>query len=442
VLNVDLVKLRDRLAENATAPEKALISQFELKENNDELLIICPSSFVQQHVKRHYQDIISKSVMTQTGKPVNIVYSVSAETKALPSPKAGPVQMMLPSPGMLCSTFGINPRFTFDSFVVGKCNSFAYEVAVAVSEDGIGRYNPVYFNSDIGLGKSHIAHSIGNRMIRTRPNSKIKFTSAREFSQEYVFASRNGCLDKFRQAYRGGKTDIFFLDDVHMLCSKEKTQMELSGIIDDMTHAGAQVIFSGYRPPSTIHNLDKSLKSRFEGGLVIDIKRPDAQTRASIVRSKGTREGVILTDDVVDFISENIDTNIRELESVVLTLCAMSTFMKRGLSIELAKEILEGTLERKSRIDIPFLLEFVAKHFGTTKESLISPSRKKPLAYPRQVAMYFCRRYTKETLQEIGNAFNRKHTSVMHSIEVMESEYQNNLKTKKEIDFLSERLDN
>jgi chromosomal replication initiator protein len=151
---------------------------------------------------------------------------------------------------------------------------------------------------------------------------------------------------------------------------------------------------------------------------------------------------VVLTDDVVDFISDNIDTNIRELESVVLTLCAMSTFMRRGISIGLAKEILEGTLERKSRIDIPFLLEFVAKHFGITKESLISPSRKKMMAYPRQVAMYFCRRHTKETLQEIGNAFNRKHTSVMHSIEVMESKYQNNLKTRKEIDFLSERLDN
>jgi chromosomal replication initiator protein len=229
VLNVDLVKLRDRIAEKATAPEKALISQFELKENNDEVLVVCPSSFVQQHVKRHYQDIIAKSVRTQTGKPVNIVYSVSAETSAQSSPQPRPIQMMIPSPDMLCSTFGINPRFTFDSFVVGKCNSFAYEVASAVSEDGIGRYNPVYFNSDIGLGKSHIAHSIGNKIARTRPNARIKFTSAREFSQEYIFACRNGCMDKFRKAYRGGKTDIFFLDDVHMLVSKEKTQMELSG---------------------------------------------------------------------------------------------------------------------------------------------------------------------------------------------------------------------
>lgn len=442
MLNVDLVKLRDRIAEKATAPEKALISQFELKESDDEVLVLCPSSFVQQHVKRHYQDIISKSVRTQTGKPVNIVYSISTDTNTLTLPKPMPVQMMLPSPDMLCSTYGINPRFTFDSFVVGKCNSFAYEVAVAVSEDGIGRYNPVYFNSDIGLGKSHIAHSIGNKIIRTRPNARIKFTSAREFSQEYVFASRNGCMDKFRQAYRGGKTDIFFLDDVHMLGSKEKTQMELSGLIDDMAHTGTQIIFSGYRPPSNILNLEKSLKSRFEGGLLIDIKKPDTQTRASIVRSKGIREGVLLTDDVVDYISKNIDTNIRELESAVLTLCAMSTFMKKGITIELAKEILEGTLERKSRIDIPFLLQFIAKHFGISRESLISPSRKKNLAYPRQVAMYFCRRYTKKTLQEIGNAFNRKHTSVMHSLEVMEYEYQNNLRTRKELDFLFEKLDN
>jgi chromosomal replication initiator protein len=442
VLNIDLIKLRDRIAEKATAPEKAFISQFELKENNNELLILCPSSFVQEHVKRNYHDIIAKYIKTLTGKPANIVYSVSTQAKMPASPKTRPVQMMLTPPDILCSTFGINPRFTFDSFIVGKCNSFAYEVACSVSEDGIGRYNPVYFNSDIGLGKSHIAHSIGNRILRTRPNSRIKFTSAREFSQEYVFASRNACMDKFRQAYRGGKADIFFLDDVHMLGSKEKTQMELSGLIDDMTHAGTQIIFSGYRPPSTIHNLEKSLKSRFEAGLVIDIKRPDAKTRSSIVRSKGIREGVILTDAVVDYISENIDTNIRELESAVLTLCAMSTFMKRGISIELAKEILEGTIERKSRIDIPYILQFVAKHFGISKESLLSPSRKKSLAYPRQIAMYFCRRYTKETLQEIGNAFNRKHTSVMHSLEVMESEYQNNLKTRKELDFLAERFDN
>jgi chromosomal replication initiator protein len=269
----------------------------------------------------------------------------------------------------------------------------------------------------------------------------VKFTSAREFSQEYVYASRNGCMDKFRQDYRAGSADIFFLDDVHMLSSKEKTQMELSGIIDDMMHAGAQVVFSGYRPPSSMLNMDKSLKSRFEAGLVLDIKKPDRQTRASIVKSKGVREGVLLEDNVIDFISTNIDTNIRELESAVLTVCAMGQFMKRQITLELAMEVLEGTLERKSRINIPMLIAFTAKHFGITPEAIVSASRKKELSYPRQIAMYLCRRFTKETLESIGKAFGRKHTSVLHSLEMMEHAITSNLKTKKELDFLMEMLE-
>jgi chromosomal replication initiator protein len=188
-------------------------------------------------------------------------------------------------------------------------------------------------------------------------------------------------------------------------------------------------------------HIDTGLKSRFTSGLVINIKRPDKDTRAAIVRYKANREGIILKEDVVEFVSDNITTNIRELESAVLTISAMSSLMKREITLALAKEILEGTLEKQARIDIQYIQDFVAKNFGITKESLVSSSRKKGIIYPRQVAIFLCRRYTKESLQTIGQAFSRKHTSVIHTIEVIDTQYTHNLKTKKEIDFLIERLD-
>ncbi len=423
--------------------EKPLIDQIEICVQDGSVMVYCPSPFVLNYIHQHYKDIIIKEIQKLLGKSADIEFSVHSNKGS--NKKASsinkPVQMVLPSATKPSPVRGLNPKFTFEEFVVGKCNAFAYEAAMAVSEEDLSKYNPLYFYSDTGLGKSHIAHAIGNKVIKSEADITVKYTTAQDFSAEYVYSVRNNCTDRFKRTY-SSKCDVFFIDDVHLFKNKEKTQMELSYILDEFMSNDKQVVLSGFRPPASIPYMDKGLKSRFSSGLVIDIKRPDRQTRANIIRRKASNECISLPDDVVGFISENIRNNIRELESAVLTVSAMSSLMKREITLDMAKELLEGTLEKQERITIPFIQGFVAKNFGISKEQLISPSRKRGIVYPRQVAIFLCRHYTKESLQIIGQTFSRKHSSIIHSLEVIDEMYTGNLKTKREIDFLMERLEN
>jgi len=351
-----------------------------------------------------------------------------------------PVQMFLP-PCPSLNNSGLNPGFTFDEFVVGRCNAFAYEVAMAVSEEDLSRYNPLYFYSDVGLGKSHIAHAIGNKVLKSRSNVAVRYITARDFAQDYILSVKNNNIDNFRSSYHRSKMDLFFIDDVHLFKNKTKTQMELRHVMDDLMSCGKQVVLSGFRPPASIPQIDNGLKSRFSSGLVIDIKRPDLKTRSKIVLNKAIKNGIHLPDNVIDFISNNIYSSIRELESAVMTLTAMCSLMKCDITIDLTKELLEGTLKKHQMITIDYILDFVAKNFNLSKERMISPSRKKEIIYPRHVAIFLCRRYTNEPLTNIGNAFCREHSSIIHSLETIEGKYTQNLKIKRDIDFLIDRLD-
>jgi chromosomal replication initiator protein len=425
--------------------DKALMDQLNIREEEGTVFVRCPSLFSQKYLTRMYKDLIISCIRSYLQRPVNVEFCVNSQSEVVedraPSTMDRPVQMSLPSLLSSPISCGLNGHFTFDEFVVGRCNAFAYEAALAVSDGEMSRYNPLYFYSDIGLGKSHISHAIGNKAVTSRQGSLVRYTTARDFTQDYVYSVRNNCLNTFKNSYRSTKVDIFFIDDVHLFKNKEKTQVELCHVLDDLISAGKQVILSGFRPPTSIPQIDKGLRSRFSSGLVIDIKRPDKATRAKIVKHKAKKNGITMPDEVVDFISSSIHTSIRDLESAVMTIAAMSSLMKRQITLELAQELLEGTLEKQQRINIPYIVDFVSKNFSIPKEKLISPSRKKEILYPRQIAIFLCRRYTEEPLQTIGEAFSRKHSSIIHSLETIEAKYMQNLKVKREIDFLLEKLD-
>ncbi len=439
--NLHLIK--EVLSREVGGPsERVLINQIDIKKDHDVAIVYCPNVFTLAYIQRKYKDLIVKNLKKVLGENIEVVFDLKKHNdKEEKNSYQEPVQMVLPS--YSASQDGLNPRFTFDEFVVGRCNAFAYEAALAVSEEMLNRYNPLYFYSDIGLGKSHIAHAIGNKILkssRSRNPVKVKYTTANDFAQEYVYSVRNNAIDRFKKNY-SFNFDLFFIDDVHLLKNKEKTQMELCCIIDELMNRGKQVVFSGFHAPSSIQNMDKGLKSRFSSGLVIDIKRPDKDTRAKIVAKKAENEGIVLGPDVVEFLSENIKNNIRELESAVLTIGAMSSLMKRDITLELAHELLEGTIEKEHRVNIPFIQNIVAKNFGLSKEDLVSPSRKRKVVYPRQIAIFLCRRYTRESLSTIAESFSRRHSSIIHSLEVIDTSYKANLKVRRDIDFLIERLD-
>jgi len=425
--------------------DRALMDQLEIREEEGTVFVRCPNLFSQKYLTRMYKDLIISCIRSYLQKPVNVEFCVNPRNEAQedqpPSRENRPIQMSLPSLLSSQASCGLNTHFTFDEFVVGRCNAFAYEAALAVSDGEMSKYNPLYFYSDIGLGKSHISHAIGNKVVTSRQGALVKYTTARDFTQDYVYSVRNNCMKTFKNSYRGSGVDIFFIDDVHLFKNKEKTQVELCHVLDDLISAGKQVILSGFRPPTSIPQIDKGLRSRFSSGLVIDIKRPDKATRTKIVRHKAKKNGITMPDEVVEFISSSIHTSIRDLESAVMTIAAMSSLMKRQITLDLAQELLEGTLEKQQRINIPYIIDFISKNFSIPKENLISPSRKKEILYPRQIAIFLCRRYTEEPLQIIGEAFLRKHSSIIHSLETIEAMYMQNLKVKREIDFLVEKLD-
>jgi len=440
----DLHLIKEALSREVGGPsEKVLINQIDIKMNDSVAVVYCPNVFTLNYIQHKYKDLIVRNLKKVLGKDIEVEFDLKKNSNDAPEKdnNQGPKQMVLPT--VAATSDGLNPRFTFEEFVVGRCNAFAYEAALAVSEEMLSRYNPLYFYSDIGLGKSHIAHAIGNKILRNHERKKrvkVRYTTANDFAQEYVYSIRNNAFESFKKRY-SSNFDLFFIDDVHLLKNKEKTQVELCSIIDELMNRGKQVVFSGFHAPISIQNMDKGLKSRFSSGLVIDIKRPDKETRAKIVTKKAHNEGIELGADVVEFLSENIKNNIRELESAVLTIGAMSSLMKRGITIELVQELLEGTIERERKINIPFIQDIVARNFGLSKEDLVSPSRKRKIVYPRQIAIFLCRRYTTESLSTIAESFSRRHSSIIHSLEVIDTSYKANLKVKRDIDFLIERLD-
>lgn len=431
------------LAQVPSASERALIEQIDISEEDGAIVIACPNSFSQKYLSKQYRDFISKRIKEVFRKSVEIQFCIRPGTaggRELPDQEY-PIQMTLPAMSAPSPVSGINANFTFEEFIVGRCNAFAYEAAMAVSDDEISKYNPLYFYSDIGLGKSHIAHAIGNKVLKTKSAATVRYTTARDFSQDFVHSVRNNCQSLFKKTYNPHKLDVFFIDDVHLFKNKEKTQMELCHVLDDLISAGKQVILSGFRPPTSMSQIDKGLRSRFSSGLVIDLKRPDKLTRDKIVRYKAKKSGITLPEEVVEFISANVVSSIRELESAVMTITAMGSLMKRQITLDLAKELLEGTLEKQQKITVELIQNFISKNFSIPKDTLISPSRKKEVVYPRQVAIFLCRRYTREPLQNIGNAFSRKHSSIIHSLEAIEAMYKDNLKVKREIDFLVEKFE-
>jgi len=428
--------------------DRALLEQISITEQDGMVIIVCPNAFTQRYLSRQYKDVIVKSIRARLDKRVDVQFVICPagnqdavlKDRSVPE-KQEPVQMSLPYTNVSPAYTGLNCNYTFEEFIVGRCNAFAFEAAMALTENSISRYNPLYFYSDIGLGKSHIAHAIGNRLAGKEKKFKVRYTTARDFSQDYVNSIRNNCIDRFENTYSASKLDIFFIDDVHFFKNKEKTQMELCHVMDDLISAGKQVILSGFRPPSTMTQLDQGLRSRFSSGLVIDIRKPDRVTREKIIHHKSRKNGLMLSEEVVEFLGSTITGSVREIDSAVLTLAAMSSLMKRQITLDLAKEVLEGTIARQQIITIDFIQNFIAKNFCISREVLLSPLRKKEIVYPRQVAIYLCRKYTSETVQAISDAFSRKHSSIIHSIETVEDMYKDNLKVKKEIDFLIEKLD-
>jgi chromosomal replication initiator protein len=311
----------------------------------------------------------------------------------------------------------LNPRFTFDSFVVGSSNQFAHAAARAVAESPSRSYNPLFLYGGVGLGKTHLVHAIAHEVVRRSPGLKVMYLSAERFLNELINALRFEKMHEFKSRYR--ELDVLLMDDIQFIAGKDSTQEEFFHTFNALHDAQKQIVVTSDALPKEIPTLEERLRSRFEWGLIADIQPPDLEMKVAIIRKKAAAEKAEIPNDVALFIAGTVRSNVRELEGRLNRVLAFSSLTGKPVSVELARETLRDILGRDENRAIPSeILKTVASHYGLRLSDLKAKTNAKPIAFPRQVAMYLCRRLTGLSYPEIGRLFNDKHHStVMHSVE-------------------------
>ncbi|HEY5524274.1 MAG TPA: chromosomal replication initiator protein DnaA, partial [Clostridium sp.] len=323
-------------------------------------------------------------------------------------------------------TTTLNPKYTFDSFVIGNSNRFAHAASLAVAESPAKAYNPLFIYGGVGLGKTHLMHAIGHYILQNNPNSKVVYVSSEKFTNELINSIKDDKNEEFRQKYRN--VDILLIDDIQFIGGKERTQEEFFHTFNALHDANKQIILSSDRPPKEIPTLEDRLRSRFEWGLIADIQIPDFETRMAILKKKAEVESLNVPNEVMVYIATKIKSNIRELEGALIRIVAYSSLTNRQITVELATEALKDIISKKQgkNITISIIQDIVSSYFDLRVEELKSQRRTRNVSNPRQIAMYLSRKLTDMSLPKIGEEFGgRDHSTVIHAYEKI----SDNLKT-------------
>ncbi|MBR1742768.1 MAG: chromosomal replication initiator protein DnaA [Lachnospiraceae bacterium] len=344
----------------------------------------------------------------------------------------------------------INPNYTFDTFIVGDNNNFAQAASLKVAEEPGGSYNPLFIYGGAGLGKTHLMHAIANHILDHDSQKRVVYVTSETFTNEIVEAlrgSKKGStepLKEFRKKYREN-VDVLLIDDIQFIIGKDSTQQEFFFTFSDLTDNKKQVIISSDKHPSTMTTLDERYRSRFEMGITVDVKPPTYETRMAILRSKVENEHIYIEDSILDYIADNIVSNIRELQGAINKVISFAKLCGKEVTMDLAKEALADKINPnlKRQITIDYILEMVADHFNIPINDILSKSRKGDIVYARHICMYLCRSLTGNSLVEIGNKIgNRDHSTVLHSVDTIEGQLKNNdPETITNIDVLKKKID-
>lgn len=338
----------------------------------------------------------------------------------------------------------LNPKYTFDTFVVGSNNKFAHAASLAAAESPGEIYNPLFIYGGVGLGKTHLMHSIAHFVINASPQSRVLYVTSEEFTNELIESIRNGnntAMTKFREKYRN--IDVLLIDDVQFIIGKESTQEEFFHTFNALHSAKKQIVISSDKPPKDMEILEDRIRSRFEWGLIADISTPDYETRMAILRKKEELDGYNLDEEVIKYIATNVKSNIRELEGALNKVMAFANLEKREVTLELAEQVLQDIIspDDKRTVTPEYIINVVSEHFDIPVEDILSNKRSSRIVFPRQIAMYLCRDMTDTALKMIGKHIgNRDHTTVMHGIEKIEKEMQKSPTTQNTIEILKKKI--
>lgn len=334
-----------------------------------------------------------------------------------------------------------NPQFTFDNFVVGSSNRFAHAAAVSVANNPAETYNPLFIYGPSGLGKTHLLYAIASVVHKNHPSYNIVYIKGDQFTNELIAALQEGRNNEFRNKYRNA--DLFLVDDIQFIAGKESTQEEFFHTFNSLYSANKQIIISSDKPPKDMEILDERFRSRFEWGLIVDITLPDYETRMAILHKKEDMDGYNVSEDVIKYIANNIKSNIRELEGAFNKVVAYAKLEKKEVTLELAEQALKDIVapNENKQITADYIISMVAEHFNVSTADLCGNKRSSKIVMPRQVAMYLCREILAIPLKNVGQYLgNRDHTTVMHGVEKIEKELQNNEQLQNTIDTLKKKI--
>ena len=427
-----------------------------LTANETEVTLRVPNNIYQLWIETNYMGLLQSSILKVLGSPRKIHFTMAslpdkgeldgefnapAAKTGAPSESASIGKQNATAAQNSSTATGMNPRNTFDSFVVGANNQFAHAAALAVAQNPAKTYNPLFVYGGVGLGKTHLMHAIGQHVAGAKKSAKVMYLSSEKFTNEFIDAIQNSKLVKFRNKYR--QADVLLIDDIQFLAGKERSQEEFFHTFNTLFDGHKQIILSSDRPPSEIQNLEGRLVSRFEWGLTAELQPPDIETRMAILQKKAQALQVKLDPKIFEFLAQRIKTNVRRLEGALMRVASFASLSGRELTPDAIEHLLKDILQEEARraITIEQIQRKVAEHYDVRLADMTSKRRPANIAFPRQVAMYLARELTKTSLSEIGDAFGgRDHGTVLHAHRLVKERMEGDEKVRQVVSFLDNQL--
>src|SRR6516165_2214102 len=416
-------------------------------QDNNGLLLEVANDFCEVWLKDNYMGLLQDVVALASGRQLPIKFKVVQGTATPPATAQPPVQEQSKSADLSSDRIpnnlelSFNPKNTFETFVVGNNNNFAYAAALAVAQSPGKSYNPLFLYGGVGLGKTHLLHAIGQRVAGNKKGARVAYVSSEKFTNEYIDGIQNNQLAKFRKKYR--QTEVLLIDDIQFLAGKERIQEEFFHTFNALHEAHKQIVLTCDRPASEIQNLEQRLVSRFEWGLVTDLQPPDVEMRLAILNKKAQLMGVELPEEIMNFLANRIRTNIRRLEGALIRVASYASLTGKKLSIEVVEGLLREILHEEGRcsIGIEAIQKKVAEHFDIRLADMTSKRRPENIAFPRQVAMFLSRQMTESSLSAIGEAFGgRDHGTVLHACRLVKDRMEVDPNVRQVVNYLEKQL--
>mgnify|MGYP001039736530 FL=1 len=412
------------------------IKDLELQSmENNTIVLIAHTQFQKDSIMSRYYDLFKNTFKYLTNKEWEITVVLNEDGE-------GGEQSSSAQPEHYTQNLNsnLNPKYTFESFVVGNNNRFAHAAALAVAEAPATSYNPLFLYGGVGLGKTHLMHAIANEILVHNKNTSILYVTSEKFTNQLINAIKDNKNEQFRNKYRN--IDVLLIDDIQFIAGKERIQEEFFHTFNALHESGKQIVISSDRPPKDINFLEDRLKSRFEWGLIADISNPDYETRLAILRKKAQLDNIIIDDDILSNIATKIDSNIRELEGTLNKLIAKASLINSPITMEMAEKAINDVVTQQEKIlSIELIQETISKYFNISVNDLKGIKRSVDVTFPRQIAMYLCRNVAGQPLTVIGSKFGKRdHTTVLHACNKIESEVKENPSTKRIVDSVKNLL--